>query len=80
MANGSDLRTVMASTGEPLIISGDPEGSYLYQKMRGTHDPDATGTRGEIMPPPSASGTGGGLEDTEDLLLVYGWILEGAEQ
>jgi hypothetical protein len=75
-----DITTVMSSSGIALVTPGDPEGSYLYMKMRGSHDPDGMGDRGEIMPPPDGAENPGGLEDTDDLLLVYGWILEGAAQ
>lgn len=50
--------------GETTVIPGDPENSFLYKKVRGTHE------YGGFMPP------SGDPLTTEQLTLVYGWILE----
>ena len=52
--------------GKTLVIAGDPEASFLYQKVRGT----LQGEVGDPMPP-----YGDGLS-TDELTLIYGWILE----
>ena len=52
-----------ASTGVPLIAPGDPNGSYLYQKMIG-----AEGIEGDIMP------LGEDPLPVEQLTIVRDWI------
>ena len=52
--------------GKTLVVPGDPESSFFYQKVRGSM---ADG-HGDLMPP-----YGDGLS-TDELTLVYGWILE----
>ena len=52
--------------GKTLVVPGDPEASFYYQKVRGNM---AEG-HGEPMPP-----YGDGL-NTHELTLIYGWILE----
>ena len=54
-------------SGEILVVPGDPEGSLLFNKVRGTQ------SNGDQMPP-----YGDGL-DTDAVTLIYGWILEGAK-
>ncbi len=51
--------------GLTLVVPGDPESSFLYQKVRGTHDGS-----GGMMPP------SGDPLTTAQLGAVYGWILE----
>ncbi len=51
--------------GQTLVVPGDPESSFLYRKVRGTHEGS-----GDRMPP-----YGDGLS-TDELTLIYGWILE----
>jgi hypothetical protein len=83
LSDATTIASKESSVGVPMVVAGDPEASYIYMKMRGTHDPEWTGDRGDAMPPPGQGAPAeeeGGLEDTEALLLVYGWILEGAEQ
>jgi hypothetical protein len=53
---------------EVFVVPGDPEGSFLYQKVRGTHSAD----QGALMPLYADA------LDTAQLTLLYGWILEGA--
>ncbi len=53
--------------GETLVIPGDPEGSLLFRKVRGTQSAD----EGDIMPP------GTGLT-THELALMWEWIEGGA--
>ena len=48
-----------------LVVPGNPEASFLYQKVRGTHD-----DTGGFMPP------SGDPLTTEQLGILYGWILE----
>jgi hypothetical protein len=48
-----------------LVVPGNPEASFLYQKVRGTHD-----YSGGFMPPSGEPLT------TEQLGMLYGWILE----
>ncbi len=55
---------------ELYVAPGDPEGSFLWRKMRGPIDPE----EGEIMPSDSPA------LSTETLLIVYGWIYEGAPE
>ena len=52
--------------GKTLVVPGDPEASFFYQKVRGNME---TG-HGDVMPP-----YGDGLS-TDELTLIYGWILE----
>jgi hypothetical protein len=82
LASASDVTAIDTLVGVPLVVAGDPDASYLYMKMRGTHDPDATGERGDAMPPPAQGDPpeAGGVDDTDALTLTYGWILEGAQQ
>ncbi len=54
------------------VTPGNPETSFLYMKVRNTIAED--GSQGEPMP----EGAPNGLDDTEKLTLLYGWILEGA--
>ncbi len=73
---GLDLQTdfalatvgVVGQYGIPLVVPGDPEGSFLYQKITDTH-PDNTGTD---MPP----GRGGLPVSIAEVF--YDWILDGA--
>ena len=58
--------------GKTLVIPGDPEASFLYWKVRGIL-PDGEDL-GTVMPP-----YGNGLS-TDDLTLIYGWILELEEE
>jgi hypothetical protein len=82
VASWPDVTAVDSSTGFPLVVAGDPDASFIYMKMRGTHDPDGTAKLGEAMPPPvtGEQPEPGGLDDTDALTLTYGWILEGAQQ
>jgi len=82
VASHPDITGVDTDAGIPLVVAGNPEGSYLYMKMRGTHDPDDTGERGKAMPPPGPGEPpeAGGVQDAAAQTLTYGWILEGANQ
>lgn len=53
--------------GETLVVAGDPEASFLYQKMAGSQG----SSRGGIMPP-------AGAVSTSELALVRAWIADGA--
>ncbi len=70
---GLDLTDLSATVNaassytDVLVIPGDAEGSFLYQKLRGTQG----GDQGERMPP-------GGALPTPELVLVYEWIEGGA--
>lgn len=57
----------VGSPGEILVVPGDPEGSLLFRKVRGTQGDD----EGDIMPP------GEGLS-TRELALLWEWIEAGA--
>ncbi|MFT5679651.1 MAG: hypothetical protein ACI8RZ_000555 [Myxococcota bacterium] len=50
---------------QTLVVPGDPEASFLYQKVRGTHEGS-----GGAMPP------SGDPLSTDQLTALYGWILE----
>jgi len=54
----------------PLVTSGDPENSYLWHKINGTHAD--VGGSGELMPP-----AGHGLSP-EHLELVRAWLMEAS--
>ena len=52
----------------PIVAAGDPQGSYLYHKIAGTHLEAPANGSGAIMPM-------GGLELTPDeIALVEAWI------
>ena len=53
-------------SGQTLVVPGDPESSWLYLKVRGLLPEN----HGDQMPP-----YGDGLS-TDELTLIYGWILE----
>jgi mono/diheme cytochrome c family protein len=59
--------TSVLGTGDhaPMIIPGDPENSFLVQKMIGTH------SIGEIMPP-------AGLLPEDEIQVILDWIEAGA--
>jgi ubiquinol-cytochrome c reductase cytochrome b subunit len=59
--------TSILGTGDhaPVVIPGDPENSFLAQKMVGTH------TIGDIMPP-------SGLLPEDEIQVILDWIEEGA--
>jgi mono/diheme cytochrome c family protein len=59
--------TSVLGTGDhaPVIIPGDPENSFLAQKMLGTH------SIGDIMPP-------AGLLPEDEIQVILDWIEEGA--
>jgi predicted CxxxxCH...CXXCH cytochrome family protein len=56
-----------AYEGLVFVVSGDPDGSFLYQKVAGTQ-----GEHGSVMP----LGTDG--LDTDSAQIVYDWIQDGA--
>ena len=58
-----------AHPGEPLIVPGDPEGSWLYHKMSGLQNEE-----GDV---PMPIGIGSGNSHPE-LPLVEAWIRDGA--
>jgi len=58
-----------AHPGEPLLLPGDPEGSWLYHKM--------TGEQNEPGDVPMPVGIGGG-RPVEELPLIEAWIRDGA--
>jgi|GEM_PF-2461617 len=62
------------NSGMPYVTVGEPEASYLYRKLEGSHTTgDLRGLgQGSLMPL-----TGGPLSD-EDLTTVRHWILTGA--
>ncbi|MFT5355564.1 MAG: hypothetical protein ACI9KE_002783 [Polyangiales bacterium] len=57
--------------GERLVVSGDPEGSWLYRKMAGLQGEDGGG----LMPAGRRSDWD---ELPDDVAFVRDWILEGA--
>ena len=57
---------VDASNGQALVVPGDPNGSYLIQKMEGSSD-----IEGDVMPP------SGSLDDAK-IGQVRTWIEDGA--
>lgn len=64
--------SVESADGLNRVTPGSPETSFLYMKIRNTIDEG--GTEGDPMP----QGSVRGLDNTDELALVYGWILEGA--
>lgn len=62
------LLAYVSTAGGPLVVPGDPEGSYLLAKVRG--DADITGSQ---MPPTADKLT------ATDLALIVGWIVAGAQ-
>lgn len=67
---GTQASLVGASSGYPgntLVVAGDPDASFLFRKMAGTHG----SSEGTAMPPTEgAAGT--------ELEVVRGWIAAGA--
>lgn len=60
----------------PRVTAGDPEASYALHKLLGCAPQDAIwGYYGSYMPPPVGEAQ---PLSTDELLLIYTWILQGA--
>jgi mono/diheme cytochrome c family protein len=64
----ANLVEVWGAYDQVLVVPGDPDGSFLFQKMIATAPVDG---HGDPMPP-------AGPLSTDAITLVFGWIYEGA--
>ena len=62
----------LRENGQPVIVKGDPDASYLLQLME-------TDDLNEVMPPDPSKNPHGKVMDKRDIEMVRKWIAQGAE-